>query len=53
MEIDLHFVHECVAVDNVPVLRVPTTAQFTDIFTKGLPSTVFSLFRISLNIYSG
>jgi hypothetical protein len=37
VEIDLHFVHECVAVRDVRVLHTPTTSQFTDIFTKGLP----------------
>jgi hypothetical protein len=28
------------------------TSQFTDIFTKGLPSLVFNEFRFSLNICS-
>jgi hypothetical protein len=37
VEIDLHFVHECVAVRDVRVLHTPATSQFTDIFTKGLP----------------
>jgi hypothetical protein len=32
---------------------VPTISQFADIFTKGLPSTMFSEFRSSLNIYNG
>ena len=50
VEIDLHFVRER---DAVRVLRVPTTSQFADIFTKGLPSSVFSEFRSSLNICSG
>jgi hypothetical protein len=36
VDIDLHFVRERVAVGNVCVL-VPTTSQFTDIFTKGAP----------------
>ena len=53
VEIDLHFVRERVAVGDVRVLHVPTTSQFADIFTKGLPSTVFSEFRSSLNICSG
>jgi hypothetical protein len=42
----------CVAVGGVCV-HVPTTSQFADIFTKGLPSSVFSELRSSLNIYSG
>jgi hypothetical protein len=44
VEIDLHFVHKCVAVGDVHVLHVPTAYQFTDIFTKGLPFLVFSEF---------
>jgi hypothetical protein len=53
VEIDLHFVHESIAVGDVRVLHVPTTFQFVDIFTNGLPSSVFSEFRSSLNICSG
>jgi hypothetical protein len=53
VEIDLHFVRERVAVRDVRALHVPTTSQFTNIFTKGLPSSVFSEFRSSLNICSG
>jgi hypothetical protein len=41
IEIDFHFVYERVAVRDVRVLHYPTTSQFTDIFTKGLPSSVF------------
>ena len=53
VEIDLHFVREKVAIGQVRVLHVPTTSQFADIFTKGLPSSVFNEFRSSLNICSG
>jgi hypothetical protein len=53
VEIDLHFVCERVAVRNVHVLHVSMTSQFADIFTKGLPSSVFSEFQSSLNICSG
>jgi hypothetical protein len=53
VEIDLHFVRERVAIGDVRVLHVPTTSQFTDIFTKGLPTSVFSEFWSSLNIHSG
>jgi hypothetical protein len=38
VEIDLHFIRERVGADNVRVLCIPTTSQFADIFTKGLPS---------------
>jgi hypothetical protein len=43
-EIDLHFVRERVVAGDVRVLSVPTTLQFADIFTKGLPSSVFADF---------
>jgi hypothetical protein len=53
VEIDLHFVWERVAIDDVHVLHMPTTSQFADIFTKGLPTSVFLEFQSSLNIRSG
>jgi hypothetical protein len=46
VEIDLHFVRERVAAGDVRVLSVPTTLQFADIFTKGLPSSVFPSFAL-------
>jgi hypothetical protein len=53
VEIDLHFIRNRVALGEVRVLHVPTTSQFADIFTKGLPSMTFTEFRSSLNITSG
>jgi hypothetical protein len=53
VEIDLHFIREKVIIGQVHILHVPTTSQFTDIFMKGLPSSVFNEFRSSLNICSG
>jgi hypothetical protein len=53
VEIDLHFVRDRVATGDVWVIHVPTTSQFADIFTKGLPSSTFSEFRSSLNVASG
>jgi hypothetical protein len=53
VEIDLHFVRERVTCGAVRVLHVPTTSQFVDVFTKGLPSVVITEFRSSLNICSG
>ncbi|WVZ81045.1 hypothetical protein U9M48_028472 [Paspalum notatum var. saurae] len=50
IEIDLHFVRDRVALGEVRVLHVPTSLQYADIFTKGLPSPVFTEFRSSLNI---
>jgi len=50
VEIDLHFVRKRVAKGAVRVLHVPTSSQYADIFTKGLPSSVFTEFRSSLNV---
>jgi hypothetical protein len=52
VEIDLYFIREKVDIGQVRVLHVPMTSQFADIFTNGLPSTVFNEFRSSLNICS-
>jgi hypothetical protein len=51
VEIDLHFVCDKVTIGEVRVLHVLMTSQFTDIFTKVLPSPLFSEFCSSLNIY--
>jgi hypothetical protein len=40
-------VRERVALGDVRVLHVPTSSQYADIFTKGLPSSVFTEFRSS------
>ena len=53
VEINLHFVRDRVAIGDVRVLHVPTTSQFSDIFTKGLPSSTFSEFQSSLNVAGG
>ena len=53
IEIDLHFVRERVSIGYLRVLHVPTLSQYADIFTKGLPSSVFTEFRSSLNVQSG
>ena len=53
IEVDLHFVRERVAIGDLRVLHVPTSSQYADIFTKGLPSSVFTEFRSSLNVQSG
>ncbi|WVZ84579.1 hypothetical protein U9M48_031602, partial [Paspalum notatum var. saurae] len=50
IEIDFHFVRDRAALGEVRVLHVPTSLEFTDIFTKGLPSPVFTEFRSSLNV---
>jgi hypothetical protein len=53
VEIDLHFIRDRIADGDVPVLHVSTTSQFVNIFTKGLPSSMFSKCRSSLNVYRG
>jgi hypothetical protein len=50
IEIDLHFVCDRVALGEARVIHVPTSSQFADILTKGLPTIVFEEFRSSLNI---
>jgi hypothetical protein len=49
IEIDLHFVCDQVALGQIKVL-LPTSSQYVDIFTKGIPSTVITEFRSSLNV---
>jgi hypothetical protein len=52
IEIDLHFVRDKVAAGTVHVLHVPATLQYADIFTKGLPSSIFLDFRSRLSVCS-
>ena len=49
IELDIHFVREKVALGAVRVLHVPSTSQYADIFTKGLPTALFRDFRSSLH----
>ncbi|GKA14985.1 ribonuclease H-like domain-containing protein [Tanacetum coccineum] len=51
IEIDIHFVRDMVTVGEVRVLHVPSSYQYVDIFTKGLPSTLFEEFRSSLSVH--
>jgi hypothetical protein len=41
IEIDLHFVRDRVALGEARVLHVPTSSQYTNIFTKGLKTSIF------------
>ena len=50
IEIDILFVRDKVALGHIYVLHVPSTAQYVDIFTKGLPKSLFTDFRSSLNV---
>ena len=48
IELDIHFVREKVAVGELRVLQIPSAKQFADVFTKGLPMSLFEDFRSSL-----
>ncbi|XP_021723952.1 uncharacterized protein LOC110691341 [Chenopodium quinoa] len=50
VEMDIHFVREKVALEQVRVLHVPTRYQLADIFTKGLPRELFLEFRSTLSV---
>lgn len=50
IEIDIHFVREKVQMGQVRVLHIPSELQYADIFTKGLPSSLFNSFRTSLGV---
>jgi hypothetical protein len=50
-KINLHFVRDKVSLGDIKVLHVPSSSQYVDIFTKGLPMTLFQDFRFSLNLY--
>nr|GEZ41511.1 ribonuclease H-like domain-containing protein [Tanacetum cinerariifolium] len=50
IEIDIHFVRDFIASEQVHVLHVPSRFQYADIFTKGLPTALFIEFRSSLNV---
>ncbi|KAI3509252.1 hypothetical protein L1887_24388 [Cichorium endivia] len=50
IEIDIHFVRDKVATGQIRVLHVPSTHQYADIFTKGLPTSLFTNFRSSLSV---
>ena len=53
IELDIHFVREKVAIGELRVTHVPSARQLVDVFTKGLPSTLFFEFRDSLSITAG
>ncbi|GKC24517.1 ribonuclease H-like domain-containing protein [Tanacetum coccineum] len=50
IEIDIHFVRDLVATGAIWVLHVPSRYQYADIFTKGLPTSLFDAFRTSLSV---
>ncbi|GJU44909.1 ribonuclease H-like domain-containing protein [Tanacetum coccineum] len=52
IEIDIHFVRDIATAGLVRVLHIPSRYQYADIFTKGLPSTLFEKFRTSLSVRS-
>ncbi|GKC79811.1 ribonuclease H-like domain-containing protein [Tanacetum coccineum] len=52
IEIDIHFVRDLVATGAIRILHVPSRYQYADIFTKGLPTSLFDEFRTSLSVRS-
>lgn len=50
VEFDLYFIRECVSFGEVRVLHVPTSLQYADIFSKGLPIAVFTEFHSWLTL---
>ncbi|GJU52350.1 ribonuclease H-like domain-containing protein [Tanacetum coccineum] len=52
IEIDIHFVRDLVATGAIRVLHVPSRYQYVDIFTKGLPTSLFDEFHTSLSVRS-
>ncbi|GKF01760.1 ribonuclease H-like domain-containing protein, partial [Tanacetum coccineum] len=52
IEIDIHFFRDLVATGAIRVLHVSSCYQYADIFTKGLPTSLFDEFRTSLSIRS-
>nr|GEY32007.1 NBS-containing resistance-like protein [Tanacetum cinerariifolium] len=49
IEIYIHFIRDLIAAHQVRVLHVSSRYQYANIFTKGLPSTLFEEFRTSLS----
>nr|GFC65005.1 ribonuclease H-like domain-containing protein [Tanacetum cinerariifolium] len=50
IEIDVYIVRDMVKAGHVQVLYVPSRFQYADIFTKGLPSSLFKDFRSSFSV---
>jgi hypothetical protein len=50
IEIDIHFAHKKVVLDQIQVLHVSSSRQFTDIMTKSLLVQLFTDFRSNLCI---
>ncbi|GKE95396.1 ribonuclease H-like domain-containing protein, partial [Tanacetum coccineum] len=51
IEIDIHFVRDLVAPDQLRVLHVPSRYQYADIFTNVLPSALFEESRFNLSVW--
>jgi methyl coenzyme M reductase subunit D len=50
IEIDLHFLRFKVTTGEIRVFHVPSASQYAEVFTKGLPTSLFTDFRSSLNV---
>jgi hypothetical protein len=42
VKIDLHLVRNKVATGEIRVLHVPSTSQYADVFSKDLPTSIFT-----------
>lgn len=50
IDIDIHFVEDKVAIGDIYVQHVPSSLQYANIFTKGLPTYLFTNLWKSLSI---
>ncbi|WVZ71316.1 hypothetical protein U9M48_019912 [Paspalum notatum var. saurae] len=50
IELDIHFVREKVAIGQLRVHHVPSSRQLADVFTKGLPTSLFLDFWDNLTV---
>ncbi|KAJ9566714.1 hypothetical protein OSB04_002680 [Centaurea solstitialis] len=50
VEIDIHFVREKVRLGQVRVLHIPSSLQYANILTKGLPRYLYQQFQSSLTV---
>ncbi|WVZ70821.1 hypothetical protein U9M48_019457 [Paspalum notatum var. saurae] len=50
IELDIHFVREKVAIGQLRIHHVPSSRQLADVFTKGLPTSLFLDFWDNLTV---
>lgn len=52
IKINIHFVREKVARGSIRVVHIPSSLQLVDIFTKGLPTSIFTEFHSNFSMRS-